>query len=300
MGRPKWKCNNVQKLINLYNLGWSLRKISTRYNVSTATIKNALLTENITIRTFEESIWLFSPDIERLKELYLGEKKSIQSIAKLFNVGYRATRNALIRTKIKLRDRNTKDLRRHNKESREKMRRSKLGVNNPMFGKKPSKKTLQTFEQNRKLSCSKEACKKRSRTRIEKGLSKGDKNPMKRVEVIKKWAKSNNLKPNKKEAILFDIINEYFPNRFNLNVTGGVIIGNKIPDFINVNKKEIIELFGNYWHRGENSQDKIDFFSRFGYKTLVIWERELENINNIIDRLYEFIERGQKNASSIH
>jgi len=80
---------------------------------------------------------------------------------------------------------------------------------------------------------------------------------------------------------------------------GQVIIGGKIPDFINANhRKQVIELFGNYWHslertgriRLEEEQHRINIFAIYGYTTLVIWEDELENEIKLVRKIKEFSE----------
>ncbi len=49
------------------------------------------------------------------------------------------------------------------------------------------------------------------------------------------------------------------------------------PDFFNINgQKKVIEMFGDYWHQGQNPQDKIDRYAKSGFDCLVIWERELK------------------------
>jgi hypothetical protein len=129
-----------------------------------------------------------------------------------------------------------------------------------------------------------------SKTRIEKGLSKGDKNPMSKEENIKKWIKSCNIKPNKKEAILNDFLQKILPNEYTLNVDACImILGGKIPDFVNINgKKKIIELFGDYFHAGEDIQIKIDYFAVFGWECLVIWEHELKDLEKLRQRILDF------------
>ena len=39
----------------------------------------------------------------------------------------------------------------------------------------------------------------------------------------------------------------------------------------------IIELFGDYWHKGENPEDKIKEYNDVGYKCLILWESEIYN-----------------------
>jgi G:T-mismatch repair DNA endonuclease (very short patch repair protein) len=37
-----------------------------------------------------------------------------------------------------------------------------------------------------------------------------------------------------------------------------------------------------------NPQDRIDAFKPFGFDTLVIWERELKDIENVKNKIQEF------------
>lgn len=69
-------------------------------------------------------------------------------------------------------------------------------------------------------------------------------------------------------------------------------IGGKNPDFMNTNgNKKLIELYGNYWHKGENPQEIIDHFKQYGFDTLVIWEKELKDLNKVKEKLVEFSRR---------
>lgn len=55
------------------------------------------------------------------------------------------------------------------------------------------------------------------------------------------------------------------------------------PDFINKQKWLIIELFGKYWHKNTLKVDKerLISYSKQGYKTLVIWDYELQGKNKL-------------------
>ena len=97
------------------------------------------------------------------------------------------------------------------------------------------------------------------------------------------------ISPNKCEQKLQNILNLLFPSEYRFVGDGQVIIAGRNPDFINVNgKKKIIELFGDYWHRGQNPRTRIDTFKPFGFETLVIWESELKNLENLKLRLRSF------------
>lgn len=101
--------------------------------------------------------------------------------------------------------------------------------------------------------------------------------------------KANQCRPNGSETRLFSAIENLYPHDWKYVGGGDVVIGGRIPDFINVNgQKKIIELFGDYWHRGENPQDRIDIFKPYGYETLVIWEHELQDIEKVKLKIKEF------------
>lgn len=97
--------------------------------------------------------------------------------------------------------------------------------------------------------------------------------------------------PNKQEIKLMELLDSLYPGEWKFVGDGTVFINGKCPDYININgQKKLIELFGDYWHKGDNPQDRIDVFRPFGFDTLVIWERELKNIDSIRNRIREFHE----------
>lgn len=58
---------------------------------------------------------------------------------------------------------------------------------------------------------------------------------------------------------------------------------------MNVNgKKKIIEVFGEYWHKSEEEQQRINHFKQFGFDTLVIWAKELNNTDELKQKLLNF------------
>ena len=92
---------------------------------------------------------------------------------------------------------------------------------------------------------------------------------------VKAVMEAREVKPNKTELRLEKIV---FPFGFWFVGDGKLIVGGKLPDYWNGDHK-LIELFGDFWHKGEDPQIRIDFFKRYGYDTLVIWEHELENLD---------------------
>lgn len=98
-------------------------------------------------------------------------------------------------------------------------------------------------------------------------------------EYVKLMMKKLHVTQNKAESALEKILNDILPYEYKFVGNGGCIIHSKRPDFTNINgQKKLIELYGDYWHRNDNPQDRIDLFAQYGYDTLVIWERELKDI----------------------
>jgi hypothetical protein len=101
------------------------------------------------------------------------------------------------------------------------------------------------------------------------------------------------------ESKFESILNEIYPNQYKYVGNFELIINGKCPDFINIcGQKKLIEVFGDYWHSKritnrnpeEEEKRRIDAFSSCGYKTLIIWEKDLRDIEMIISRIRKFHE----------
>jgi len=106
--------------------------------------------------------------------------------------------------------------------------------------------------------------------------------------------KSRHKKPNKSEFKLQLLLDSIYPNFFHYNEEQ--VIGTIVPDFISGNGyKLLIELFGNYWHSRntiswhQTELGRIMISNFYGYKCLVIWESELKDIPNLIDKIKVFV-----------
>jgi very-short-patch-repair endonuclease len=110
-------------------------------------------------------------------------------------------------------------------------------------------------------------------------------------QIRKMMAGAATRRPNKLEQKLIDIIEK---NSLPFRYVGNwqVILGGKCPDFLNVKgDKQLIELFGNYWHTvkaRETIQERVERFREFGFDTLVIWQNELLNEVEVADRIRSF------------
>jgi len=109
------------------------------------------------------------------------------------------------------------------------------------------------------------------------------------ISVTKKWqdpefqkkvTNALNLKPNNLEK-LFDKLT---PDTVRYIGNGQFFITTKIrthnPDFKVHSQKKVIELFGDYWHEGEDPKDIIREYNEVGYKCLVFWEKEIYRAKN--------------------
>jgi len=108
-------------------------------------------------------------------------------------------------------------------------------------------------------------------------------------EYQKKMAKAFAIKPNKPEQAFNKLLQSLFPNEYKYVGDFQFFLGGKNPDFMNINgKKFLIELFGDYWHKNDDPQDRINHFKQYGFDTLVIWERELKDQRTLKDKLKKF------------
>jgi len=122
-------------------------------------------------------------------------------------------------------------------------------------------------------------------------ISKSRKRNWEDPEYQKMQREAQNLKPNKPEQALMELLNKLFPNEYKYVGDYQFWLGGKNPDFMNINgQKKIIELYGDWWHKGQDPQDRIDHFKQYGFDTSVIWEHELKNELELRKTLIEFHE----------
>jgi len=116
--------------------------------------------------------------------------------------------------------------------------------------------------------------------------------------MTKKWRDNNyvqkqmyarNVMPNKTELFLDKFLGNLLPSEYKFVGDGQFILAGKCPDFVNINgQKKIVELYGDYWHKNDNPQDRINLFKQFGYETLVIWEHELKELDSLTAKISNF------------
>lgn len=219
-------------------------------------------------------------------------------------------------------------------ETRGKISVSNSGENNPMFGKiSPmrnkhhsdesknknrekhlGKKVMSDVEKGKKSQELKERWKnpdyRKTMLECDKNWGSSDRNKKisesKKLQwqdiewkekVLKKVFVSNEIKPNKTEIFTDGLVQIARPTDFIYSGAGKIFIAGKVPDWFNVNgRKQVIELFGNYWH-GESrtgrtkEQEEVflkSHYAKYGYDCLVIWENELKSPDEVIQKIKNF------------
>lgn len=166
----------------------------------------------------------------------------------------------------------------------------RYGKNNPFYQKKHTKHTKNLLKRLAKKQWKNEKYRKlnsgvnawsygRITPKHEKKLiSKTSYEHWKSSGYQKKQILSRHLRPNKIELKLNKILSQNFPKEYKYVGDFQVWIGGKNPDFMNINgQKKLIEFYGTYWHKDENPKDRINHFKKYGFDTLVIWDKELKN-----------------------
>lgn len=102
---------------------------------------------------------------------------------------------------------------------------------------------------------------------------------------LKGWIRAIHMKPNKCEQKLINFFTkENLP--YNFVGDGKFFLAGKCPDFINTNgEKIVIEFAGRYFHTEEEMRERSKLFLKYGFKTIVIWEEELLDLNQIKDKI---------------
>ena len=117
--------------------------------------------------------------------------------------------------------------------------------------------------------------------------------PKHRAKILRLQREGMKVTPNKKEQELRKLLNKLFTNEYKFVGDGKIWIDRYNPDFINVNgQKKIIELYGDYWHNKSSVKYRDKYrnqtYKKYGYETLIIWEKELGNKQKLMKRLKEF------------
>ena len=112
-----------------------------------------------------------------------------------------------------------------------------------------------------------------------------------RERQIKSILEGRKLRPTGAETSLRQLLQRLYPGEFRCNGNNaGIVLGGYVPDFINVNgRKQVVELFGCYWHcckscghmnrenRRRDDKIRLKKLGDLGWKSLIVWEHELKD-----------------------
>jgi len=154
--------------------------------------------------------------------------------------------------------------------------RAKLSAINKARWQNPEYRAKMTAR--RKIVCQEPAWRAR-RSDLSKSLWQ---DPNYAQKVWEAWK----VKPNQAELQLQGLLDTYFPGKWKFVGDGQLIIGGRCPDFVNVNgKKEVIELFGTYWHPIFDVAERKEHYRQYGFKAAIIWEDEVGDEHRLVKSL---------------
>jgi len=99
------------------------------------------------------------------------------------------------------------------------------------------------------------------------------------------------------EKLLQAFLDRHFPNQWKFVGDNQHRIGSRRPDFMHTSRHLLIELFGDYWHGKSmtgvpellHEWDRVSTFRNSGYETLIIWEHELEHMEAVLQKVWDFL-----------
>jgi len=212
-------------------------------------------------------------------------KLSLARMGNQYNLGNKAS--PATRAKMSMAhagERNAFFGRTHTEETRERIRQSRIGKPTTA-GRRASIETRLRISDGRKGI----SAKSETRSATYKALWA---NPDWAARRVRKIAEGGHRTPNKAELALRDVLHTFWPGDWHYVGDGSFLIGRLNPDFVNVNgKKQVIELFGEYWHKQKEEARRIKIFAGYGFDTLVVWQTELADLVALQAKLEEFVHR---------
>jgi hypothetical protein len=152
------------------------------------------------------------------------------------------------------------------------------------------KKTYMSEEMRKRIS---EGMSEEGRKRLSELLKKR----LKKDEFVRRVFQAMHIRPTKLEKRIMEFLEQILPNEYVYVGDGSFILGGRCPDFLNKNgKKKVIEVFGDYWHRNDNPEERKAIFRKYGFDCLVIWEHELNNMDSLKQKVLEFNNKAGSNS----
>jgi G:T-mismatch repair DNA endonuclease (very short patch repair protein) len=175
------------------------------------------------------------------------------------------------------------------------------GTKNPRYGKPLPEKVRDKISRARLAYIARTPIEQRQRSKETKTkISERRKQQWQNPDYVSKLIKAMAVKPNGLELQLIKLLERHFPQfKYNGDFSQGIMLGGLIPDFVNVDgKKQVIEVFGDYWHSPEiigndwrrGELGKLMIYNSVGWDCLIIWEHELNEMTEeeIVSRIETF------------
>jgi len=106
-----------------------------------------------------------------------------------------------------------------------------------------------------------------------------------REKTLKASFEARKASPNKCEKKL----NKLLLKAYKFVGDGKLIVGGFCPDFVNKDNNKIIEMYGDYWHKKieviKRDKRRLIAYKKANYKTLIIWEHELKDLNRVKSKI---------------
>ncbi len=168
----------------------------------------------------------------------------------------------------------------HSKESRQKMSRDRKGQNTWSKGRHLSTETKQKMGAASRKLWKTPGYREGQVKRMKEHWADPEYSSRVRPKILRKVR----ARPTGPERRIIEIIKEFdLPFRYVGN--GKVMIGNLNPDFINCNgRKEVIEVFGDYWHgkgikrQSQTIEGRKAILASYGFECIVLWEKEINSL----------------------
>ena len=119
-------------------------------------------------------------------------------------------------------------------------------------------------------------------------MSKSAKERFKDPEFCKEWGRSHHVVPSGLEVYFLSLLDDWFSGQWKYVGDGKISIDGKIPDYKHNVANKVIELNGTYWHQGENENDKIEFYNNRGFDCIVIWDKDLQDLESVKNKVEQF------------
>ena len=301
---------SINEILHLYkeNL-WSLKKLGKKYKVSQPTIIKLLKEKNIlpnkqadyrNRKNWSCKIKFTHNQKERIIFLYAKKLLSLKKIGEVFNCSLSPISRILKEEGIRIRNVGELNKGKHPTGEFKKGHPSqnKGRTNYWLVGDKNPSKRENVREKIRlsKLGKKRKPFSEEWKEKIRVGAKRVWENLEYKERVLHSQRKSMGIKPNNPEKIMIELIKE---NNLPFNYVGNGKVWFKgenhifNPDFLSQNPKHIIEVFGEYHHtlpkNVERDKERLKTYESYGYKTLVIWSKELKNSIQVIEKINKFI-----------